>query len=70
MDQGEDKYYLETNFQGYGYRGDQVEVVRKNGDLALVKNGNKKFCVDKKHLKKWPVHQQQAAQKSQSLTVK
>jgi hypothetical protein len=58
------KYYLLANFAGYGNKGDAVEVVRTIGDLVLVKNGDKQFCVEKiKAISICPVHPQQAPQR-------
>lgn len=44
------KYFLLANFAGFGNKGDVVEVVRTIGDLVMVKNGGKQFCVERNNL--------------------
>ena len=59
MAEGTDKYYLLMNFPGYGNKGDAVEVVRIMGELALVDNGDKQFCVERIKLSICQAHPQQ-----------
>lgn len=59
------KYRLIENFPGYGYAGDVVEVKRIMGELVVVTNGLKQFCVEKSKLSLCPVHLPLDRQKSQ-----
>lgn len=62
--EGAGKYHLLINLPGYGNKGDKVEVVRSIGQLVMVKNGDKQFCVEKyKALSICPVQPQQVQQR-------
>lgn len=61
----EDKYYLLTTFPGYGYKGDVVSLLKTNGETVIVKNGDKKFCINKDNLSICQAPQQQVVPKSQ-----
>lgn len=54
--------YLLFTFPGCGFKGDKVELIRKNGSLVLVKNGTKQFCVEENKLSICPASQQQEVQ--------
>ena len=69
MAQEAGKYYLLANFSGYGNQGDVVEIVRKSGELCVVKNGDKQFCIENKYLSICQVHPLRVLRTSQFLTA-
>ena len=59
-----DKYLLAT-FPGFGNKGDVVKVVRAMGELSVVSNGPKQFCIETINLSICPVHPPLVQQRSQ-----
>lgn len=43
-------YRLLISINGYGNKGDTVNLIRSNGDLWLVDNGVKQFSIDRVNL--------------------
>lgn len=56
------EYRLIENFPGYGRKGDRVQMIMAIGDLWIVTNGSKQFCIEKNKLSICPAFQQQEVQ--------